>query len=210
VSTAGNKGWSGAAWASHPPRGGARAAEGAAVKTWAVGCPLAYSRFVCLLEAHGSERPAPRRRPRGELAWLWHAEPAGTADDRSQGDSSATLSGCQLPLSATHAESLGARFWGQVRGSSGRLRVLQGKGAAKRETSQIAGNAPYQARFPYHIEAGHGKEGVDGSSPSEGFAKLAAHRPLPFAIRTMNRILDVHRTSTQLGNDPSIAAETST
>jgi hypothetical protein len=56
----------------------------------------------------------------------------------------------------------------------------------------------------------HGKEGVDGSSPSEGFAKLAAHRPLPFAIRTMNRILDLHRTSTQLGNDPSIAAETST
>jgi hypothetical protein len=51
-----------------------------------------------------------------------------------------------------------------------------------------------------------GKEGVDGSSPSEGFAKVAAYRPLPFAIRTMNWMLDVHRTSTELGNDRSIAA----
>jgi hypothetical protein len=52
----------------------------------------------------------------------------------------------------------------------------------------------------------NGKEGVDGSSPSEGFAKVAAYRPLPFAIRTMNWMLDVHRTSTELGNDRSIAA----
>jgi hypothetical protein len=52
----------------------------------------------------------------------------------------------------------------------------------------------------------HGKEGVDGSSPSEGFAKVAAYRQLPFAIRTMNRMRDVHRTSTQLCNDTSIAA----
>jgi hypothetical protein len=56
----------------------------------------------------------------------------------------------------------------------------------------------------------YGKEGVDGSSPSEGFAKVAAYRPLPFAIRTMNWMLDVHRTSTQRSNDRSIAAEAST
>ena len=51
----------------------------------------------------------------------------------------------------------------------------------------------------------HGKEGVDGSSPSEGFAKVAAYRPLPFAIRTMDRMLDVHQTSTERCNDRSKA-----
>ncbi len=51
----------------------------------------------------------------------------------------------------------------------------------------------------------HGKEGVDGSSPSEGFAKVAANRRLPFAIRTMNRMLGVHQTSTARRNDRSIA-----
>jgi hypothetical protein len=56
------------------------------------------------------------------------------------------------------------------------------------------------------VEHLHGKEGVDGSSPSEGFAKVAAYRPLPFAIQTMNWMLDVHRTSTQRCNDRSIAA----
>jgi hypothetical protein len=52
-----------------------------------------------------------------------------------------------LARSTTDTSFLGARFWGQVRGSSGRLRILQGKGAT----------------------SGDGKEGVDGSSPSEGF-----------------------------------------
>src|SRR4029450_533018 len=79
-----------------------------------------------------------------------------------------------LPPPTTSASSPGARFRGQVRGSLGRLRVLQGKSAAEGETSQIAGKALYQARFPHHLTAGrglHGKEGVDGSSPSEGSAK---------------------------------------
>jgi hypothetical protein len=70
--------------------------------------------------------------------------------------------------------SPGARFWGQVRGSSGRLRIVQGKGGASGETRQIAGKARYQAPFPGHIAAGrilHGKEGVDGSSPSEGSSR---------------------------------------
>jgi hypothetical protein len=42
-----------------------------------------------------------------------------------------------------------------------------------------------------------GKEGVDGSSPSEGFAKSAAYRLLPFAIWTKDRICNVHETSTE-------------
>ena len=78
----------------------------------------------------------------------------------------------RLARSTTGTGFLGARFWGQVRGSSGRLRILQGKGGTRGETTQIAGKARYQAPFPGHIAAGrilHGKEGVDGSSPSEGF-----------------------------------------
>src|SRR4051812_19334731 len=57
--------------------------------------------------------------------------------------------------------SFGARFWGQVRGSSGRLRVLQGKGGTSEEISQIAGKAHHQAPFPDHLASGriHGKEG---------------------------------------------------
>jgi hypothetical protein len=51
----------------------------------------------------------------------------------------------------------------------------------------------------------HGKEGVDGSSPSEGFAKVAAYRPLPFVIRTMGSMRNVHQTSTERFNDRSIA-----
>ena len=79
----------------------------------------------------------------------------------------------RLARSTTDTGFPGARFWGQVRGSSGRLRIVQGKGGTSGETSQIAGKARYQAPFPGHIAAGrilHGKEGVDGSSPSEGFS----------------------------------------
>jgi hypothetical protein len=68
-----------------------------------------------------------------------------------------------LPASTTSSGCLGARFWGQVRGISGRLREPQGKGARSGETGQIAGKARYQALFPDHIAAGrilHGKEGV--------------------------------------------------
>jgi hypothetical protein len=76
-----------------------------------------------------------------------------------------------MARSTTDTGCLGARFWGQVRGSSGLLKVLQGKGGTSGETSQIAGKARNQASFPGHIAARrilHGKEGVDGSSPSEG------------------------------------------
>ena len=41
-----------------------------------------------------------------------------------------------------------------------------------------------------------GKEGVDGSSPSEGFVKAPAYRLLPLAGQTTVRSGDVHETST--------------
>src|SRR6266511_5620926 len=52
---------------------------------------------------------------------------------------------------------LGDGFWGQVRGFSGRLRALGGRGAPGRRNGGVAG------------KNADGKEGVDGSSPSEGF-----------------------------------------
>jgi hypothetical protein len=105
--------------------------------------------------------------PRSALAWLPDGAPK-RATRRTPGRRSP-----RLARSTTDTGFLGARFWGQVRGSSGRLKVLQGKGGTSGETSQIAGKARYQAPFPGHIAAGrilHGKEGVDGSSPSEGLA----------------------------------------
>ena len=68
--------------------------------------------------------------------------------------------------------------WGEVLGTGSRLfGAAQGpsrEGVASAETSRIAGKAPNQARFPGHIAADrslHGKEGVDGLSPSEGSAR---------------------------------------
>jgi hypothetical protein len=46
-----------------------------------------------------------------------------------------------------------------------------------------------------------GKEGVDGSSPSEGFTKVPANAELLFAQWTVERALDVHQTSTAQRND---------
>ena len=40
-----------------------------------------------------------------------------------------------------------ARFWGKVRGFSGRLRALRAEGATSEETPRLAGRAHYQARF---------------------------------------------------------------
>src|ERR1043166_9321928 len=53
-----------------------------------------------------------------------------------------------LPRATTRTALVGARLWGQVLGFSGRLKVLQGKGVVSAETTRIAGNALYQARFP--------------------------------------------------------------
>jgi hypothetical protein len=67
--------------------------------------------------------------------------------------------------------SVGARFWGQVRGFSGRLRALEGRLEQGEKTTELQGKRSNQAHLRDRIEAGrilHGKEGVDGSSPSEG------------------------------------------
>jgi len=98
------------------------------------------------------------------------AAPARTDDGRPNrvpGD----IRSCQSrPASA---DSVGDRFWGQVRGFPGRLRALQDKGATRRETSQVAGKARRQALFQRHIA--DGKEGVGGSSPPEGLRKSPAN-----------------------------------
>ena len=76
-------------------------------------------------------------------------------------------------LAAVRASS-GDRSWGQVWGFSGTFRAHRGRGAACNESRSVAGKSCKQARFlrlPPAARILHGKEGVDGSSPSEGFAK---------------------------------------
>jgi hypothetical protein len=50
-----------------------------------------------------------------------------------------------------------------------------------------------------------GKEGVDGSSPSEGSAELAANRLVSLAVSTTIQRRDVHQTSTRRLRDHSLA-----
>ena len=119
--------------------------------------------------------------PRPPLAWL--RDDAKRATRRTSGTIASVVA-----FDNRHG-FLGARFWGQVRGFSGRLRVLQDKGGTSGETRQIAGKARYEARFPDRIAGGdnlHGKEGVDGSSPSEGLQKSPAngHMVLPGATKS--------------------------
>jgi hypothetical protein len=75
----------------------------------------------------------------------------------------------------------GDRFWGQVWGSSGSLRAFRGRGEAERQNAKIAGKTRREAgllRPADEHESLHGKEGVDGSSPSEGliFIEIPANR----------------------------------
>src|SRR6266511_2405920 len=101
--------------------------------------------------------------------------------------------------------SVGARFWDRFEDFRGGSGSFKGRGNEQIKQPNSRESALLGA-FPASHGRSHGKEGVDGSSPSEGFAKVAAYRPLPFAIQTMNWMLDVHRTSTQRCNDRSIAA----
>ena len=83
-------------------------------------------------------------------------------------------------LGAVHLES-GDRYWGQVRGFSGRLKALRGRDASDRRSGVVTGKTPQQALFLSPSPAArilHGKEGVDGSSPSEGSSKrkIPGHR----------------------------------
>jgi hypothetical protein len=47
------------------------------------------------------------------------------------------------------------------------------------------------------MEPSDGKEGVDGSSPSEGFSFLPAQSSLSFLVLTPTGSLGVHRASTR-------------
>jgi hypothetical protein len=82
----------------------------------------------------------------------------------------------------TSTGSVGARSWGQVRGTSGRF-LEEGVPQAKKP-AKLQGSVPRGA-VPQHLEAErnlHGKEGVDGSSPSEGFAERPANRHDPLSV----------------------------
>jgi hypothetical protein len=99
---------------------------------------------------------------------------------------------------------LGDKCWGQVRGFPGSLRERRRRGETGTENGPGAGKTRRQAAF-LDID---GKEGVSGSSPEEGFAKSAAYRPLPFAIRTMDSLRNVHQTSTEWPQRSASSAHT--
>ena len=94
-----------------------------------------------------------------------------------------------LGLSARSFRGLGAvrprqhpgdRSWGHVRGDPGLLGEAEAQGRKEQPRRTDPGNTRRQARFlrfaPERFNL-HGKEGVDGSSPSEGFAKFLLIRP---------------------------------
>jgi hypothetical protein len=107
----------------------------------------------------------PNRRVRHHHA---HGPPAGV-----QGSSEPEPPPCARgPVLAPARASAGDRSWGQVGGFSVSLRALRGRGAAGNEKDVVAGKTRSQALFLWLPPAArnlHGKEGVDGSSPSEGF-----------------------------------------
>jgi hypothetical protein len=113
----------------------------------------------------GSRSPRPRSSqalPSARSASLAHPNAPRDGTDQRR-PSRLPADARPLPPSTTSTASLGARFWGQVRGSSGRLRVLRGKVATRRETIRIAGKALYQAHLRDRIASGrilHGKERV--------------------------------------------------
>ena len=102
---------------------------------------------------------------------------------------------------------LGARFWGQVRGSSRRLRVFQGR-MNERGNQPDCRESALPSVFPRPHTIGrslHGKEGVDGSSPSEGFARRPANARICCQSRRVF-VTSGHITDTHLAAGPSRTA----
>jgi len=74
----------------------------------------------------------------------------------------------------TNRRQAGDRFWGQSAGLSGPLGATRDPSSPPARIPAFAGRAPCRAGYQDAAAATrslHGKEGVDGSSPSEGSAK---------------------------------------
>jgi hypothetical protein len=76
--------------------------------------------------------------------------------------------------------------------------VASGVNRSRIGKAHIPGNRTETAAVGCHRlpKAAHGKEGVDGSSPSEGFVKTPASETVLFASLATFRSGDVHETST--------------
>ncbi len=82
-------------------------------------------------------------------------------------------------LRRLRSESFGAGFWGQVRGFRGEVQGPSRAGRNERINEVKCRETRSEAPFQYPtapLLILHGKEGVDGSSPSEGLRKVPANR----------------------------------
>jgi hypothetical protein len=163
-------------------------------------------------------------RPMGNLGFYYNADGIGYSDDtipsrhlrRLARSTRATRrrNHCRsrrlmepqrtAPVTAQPSERpsrLGLR-WGQVLGTGSRIsRDAQGlsrEGRNEERNEQFCRESVVPSAFPASRgrRLNHGKEGVDGSSPSEGFGILPAQSPFPLSEVAPLTSSSVHRAST--------------
>jgi hypothetical protein len=117
-------------------------------------------------------RPGNRQKHHPSTRWNPHPHPPGRWRAPRHGATTRRTTAPTRRLPAS--ERFGDRSWGQIPGSSGPPRASRGRGRQEprrridpRKTRRGAGLLEPAAED----EILHGKEGVDGSSPSEGFEK---------------------------------------
>ena len=79
------------------------------------------------------------------------------------------------PAEMASSTAFGDRFWGQAGGPPGWVRELEGRATRdprRRITIGKRGRKPASSEAAGQAFSLHGKEGVDGSSPSEGLKYL--------------------------------------
>jgi hypothetical protein len=120
------------------------------------------------VNAFVSRQSRPARRNALVLALLATLSLSACGGDDEGGDEAV---GAPEEMGTSAPSPGGDRSWGQVRGFSGRVRVLRGRSAAGSRRTALAGKTCKQALFlrpSAERRILHGKEAVPGSSPGEG------------------------------------------
>jgi hypothetical protein len=103
--------------------------------------------------------------------------PRATPDARTHSQATSPI-----PIVACKRRLCWARFWGQGAGPSGEAQSPSEEGCNEQKNQPDCRESVLASAVPGSHRSGwrslHSKEGVDGSSPSEGFEKVAANRDL--------------------------------